>query len=94
MAEFHGRPFPVHLLDQLVAGGIREVALCRGYRGDEIWAKLGDTYGPLNLRNSHEDEPLGTGGALRLALPWLHLDPLMVMNGDSWINADFQSYLA
>ncbi len=94
MAEFHGRPFLVYLLDQLVAGGVREVVLCTGYRGDEIGTKLGDTYGPLHLRYSHEDEPLGTGGALRLALPWLHSDPVMVMNGDSWIDADFQSYLA
>lgn len=94
MAEFHGRPFLAYLLDQLVAGGVREVVLCTGYRGDEIRAKLGDTYGPLHLGYSHEDVPLGTGGALRLALPWLHSDPVMVMNGDSWIDADFQSYLA
>jgi D-glycero-alpha-D-manno-heptose 1-phosphate guanylyltransferase len=94
MAELHGRPFLVYLLDQLVAGGVREVVLCTGYRGDEIRAKLGDTYGPLHLGYSHEDVPLGTGGALRLALPWLRSDPVMVMNGDSWIDADFQSYLA
>lgn len=94
MAELHGRPFLVYLLDQLVAGGVREVVLCTGYRGDEIQAKLGDTYGPLHLGYSHEDVPLGTGGALRLALPRLHSDPVMVMNGDSWIDADFQSYLA
>jgi D-glycero-alpha-D-manno-heptose 1-phosphate guanylyltransferase len=94
MAEFHGRPFLAYLLDQLVAGGVQRVVLCTGYRGEEIRTRLGAAYGPVQLTYSHEDEPLGTGGALRLALPWLHSDPVMVMNGDSWIDTDLQSYLA
>jgi len=94
MAEFHGRPFLAYLLDQLVAGGVPKVVLCTGYRGEEIRTRLGDAYGPAPLTYSHENEPLGTGGALRLALPVLDSDPVMVMNGDSLIEADFQDYLA
>jgi len=94
MAEFHGRPFLAYLLDQLVAGGVQKVVLCTGYRGEEIRTRLGDAYGPMPLAYSHEDEPLGTGGALRLALPVLDSDPVMVMNGDSLIEADLQDYLA
>jgi NDP-sugar pyrophosphorylase family protein len=94
MAEFHGRPFLAYLLDQLVAGGVQKVVLCTGYRGEEIRTRLGDAYGPVPLTYSHEDEPLGTGGALRLALPVLDSDPVMVMNGDSLIEADLQDFLA
>lgn len=94
MAEFHGRPFLAYLLDQLVVGGVQKVVLCTGYRGEEIRTRLGDVYGPIPLTYSHEDEPLGTGGALRLALPVLDSDPVMVMNGDSLIEADLQDYLA
>ncbi len=94
MAEFHGRPFLTYLLDQLVAVGVRNVVLGTGYRGEEIRTHLGDAYGSAHLTYSHEDQPLGTGGALRLALPLLDSDPVMVMNGDSLIEADFKGYLA
>jgi NDP-sugar pyrophosphorylase family protein len=94
LAEFHGRPFLTYLLDQLVAVGVPRVVLCTGYRGEEIRTRLGDAYGPVPLTYSHEDKPLGTGGALRLALPVLDSDPVMVMNGDSLIEADLQDYLA
>ena len=94
LAEFHGRPFLAYLLDQLVAAGVPKVVLCTGYRGEEIRTRLGDAYGPVPLRYSHEDKPLGTGGALRLALPLLDSDPILVMNGDSLIDADLPDYLA
>ena len=40
-----------------------------------------------------EDVPLGTGGALRLALPLIKSDTVMVMNGDSYVNADLNAFL-
>ncbi len=94
MAEFHGRPFLAYLLEQLVAAGILKAVLCTGYRAEEIRSRLGAAYGPLSLTYSHEDEPLGTGGALRLALPGLDSDPVLVLNGDSLIEADLPDYLA
>ena len=94
LAEFHGRPFLAYLLDQLVAAGVPKVVLCTGYRGEEIRTRLGDAYGPVPLTYSHEDKPLGTAGALRLALPRLDSDPVLVMNGDSLIDADLPDYLA
>jgi NDP-sugar pyrophosphorylase family protein len=94
LAEFHGRPFLAYLLDQLVAAGVPKVVLCTGYRGEEVRTRLGDAYGPVPLAYSHEDQPLGTGGALRLALPLLDSDPVLVMNGDSLIEADLPAYLA
>jgi mannose-1-phosphate guanylyltransferase len=37
---------------------------------------------------------MGTGGALRLTLPRLSGGPVLVMNGDSWVNADLGAFLA
>jgi NDP-sugar pyrophosphorylase family protein len=42
---------------------------------------------------SREPAPLGTGGALRLALPLLGTDPVMAMNGDSLCAADLGEFL-
>ena len=38
----------------------------------------------MRVRYSREDEPLGTGGALKLAEPLLS-DPVVVLNGDSYV---------
>ena len=67
LAPVAGRPFLSYLLDQVGAAGIRRVVLCTGYLGDQIRTVFGDTYEEIDLVYSHETEPLGTGGALRLA---------------------------
>ncbi len=45
------------------------------------------------LLYSPEEEPLGTGGALRHALPLLDTDPVLVLNGDTYCNLDIGKFL-
>jgi D-glycero-alpha-D-manno-heptose 1-phosphate guanylyltransferase len=59
---------------------------------EKIRAALGERYRNLHLSYSKEDEPLGTGGAVRLALNHEVSDPMLVMNGDSFIQADFREF--
>lgn len=94
LAEVRGHPFLTYLLDHLADAGIRRVVLCTGYKGDLIRAMFGDSYGELDLVYSQESEPLGTGGALRLALPFFESDPVLVMNGDSLCRVDLGAFLA
>jgi NDP-sugar pyrophosphorylase family protein len=93
LAEVLGRPFLTYLLDQLSSAGAQEVILCTGYMGDRVQEVYGDVYKSLHLLYSQEEEPLGTGGALRLALPRFKSDTVLVMNGDSYIHADLSSYV-
>jgi D-glycero-alpha-D-manno-heptose 1-phosphate guanylyltransferase len=86
------RPFLAYLLDQLVAAGARDVVLCTGYLGDPIRILFGESYGTLCLRYSQESTPLGTAGALRLALPLFKSDPVLVMNGDSYCEANLGDF--
>ncbi len=85
MAPVAGVPFLQLLLEDLKAQGIEEVILGTGYLAEQIeaffrkGAKLG-----LRLHYSREHEPLGTGGALKLAEPSLS-DPVVVLNGDSYV---------
>jgi NDP-sugar pyrophosphorylase family protein len=92
LAPVHGRPFLFYLVDQLAQAGVREVVLCTGYQAEMIEAELGERYKSLSLRYSREDEPLGTGGALRLALPHCSSDPILAMNGDSFMDADLAAF--
>jgi D-glycero-alpha-D-manno-heptose 1-phosphate guanylyltransferase len=88
LAEVAGRPFLAYLLDQVAEAGFRDVVLCTGWRADVVEHALGSAHGPLRLRYSPEKEPLGTAGALRHALPLLEGETVLVMNGDSFCDAD------
>lgn len=93
LAEISGKPFLAYLFDQLLNLGIRKVVLCSGYMADKIEACFGDSYGSLGLLYSKEDQPLGTGGAIRLAMPYFRSDAVLVMNGDSYIDVDLEAYV-
>jgi D-glycero-alpha-D-manno-heptose 1-phosphate guanylyltransferase len=92
LASVGARPFLVYLFDQLVAAGVRDVVLCTGYLGDPIRTRFGESYGTLRLSYSQESSPLGTAGALRLALPLFKSNPVLVMNGDSYCEANLREF--
>lgn len=110
LAEIRGRPFLSYLLDQLSAVDVRYVVLCTGYMGEQVQAKFGDSYGSLRIAYSQEPSPQGTAGALRSALPLLKprlsfgpkhskakvnvLDSVLVMNGDSFCEANLRAFWA
>jgi NDP-sugar pyrophosphorylase family protein len=72
-----------------VAQGIREVVICAGHLGEQIEAFAGDgsRFG-CSIVYSHDGNTLlGTGGALRRALPLLG-ECFFVMYGDSYLTAN------
>lgn len=86
LIEVAGEPFLAHQLRLLHALGLREIVLCCGYLGDQIeaFAEDGRRFG-LSIACSHDgNQPLGTGGALRAALPLLG-SRFLVLYGDSWL---------
>ena len=92
LAEVCKKPFLSYLLDQLAVTGFKYVVLCTGYLGDKVKRVFGDEYGPLHLAYSQEKEPLGTAGALRLAMPLFKSDSILVMNGDSYCWTDLEAF--
>ncbi len=94
LAPVGGRPFLTYLLDPLSAAGVRKVVLCTGYLAEQVHSAVGERYGDLQILYSQENQPVGTGGALRLALPLLESDPVLVMNGDSYCDLDLPAFLA
>jgi D-glycero-alpha-D-manno-heptose 1-phosphate guanylyltransferase len=93
LAQVHARPFLMFLLDQLAAADFRSVVFCIGYLGEQIQRTFGETYKSLRILYSQEPKPLGTGGALRFALPQITSDPVLVLNGDSFCGIDLKSYV-
>ena len=81
-----GRPFIHWQLELLASQGIDQVVLCIGHLGEQIRRSVGDACAlGLSARYSHDGHALlGTGGALRHALPLLGPE-FFVLYGDSYL---------
>jgi MurNAc alpha-1-phosphate uridylyltransferase len=92
LVEVAGRPFILRQLDYLRRQAVGRVVLCVGFLGEQIEAIVGDG-STLGLSVSYsQDWPalMGTGGALKQALPLLDLE-FLVLYGDSYLPIDFGS---
>jgi NDP-sugar pyrophosphorylase family protein len=91
LLEVGGKPFLEHQLDILREQGIRRVVLCVGFLGEQIQGQFGDgsAYGVELLYSFDGPVLLGTGGAIRQALPLLG-EMFFVLYGDSYLNIDFR----
>jgi N-acetyl-alpha-D-muramate 1-phosphate uridylyltransferase len=90
-----GRPFIFHQLELLRSQGVRRVVLCVGHLGEQIVSAVGDgrQFG-LDVGYSFDgSRPLGTGGALKRAIPALGAD-FFVLYGDSYLPCSFATVQA
>jgi NDP-sugar pyrophosphorylase family protein len=87
-----GRPFIHWQLALLAKQGVTQVVLCAGHLGEQIQAAVGDGSAfDMTLRYSFDGAPLlGTGGALKRALPMLGA-AFFVLYGDSYLRCSFSA---
>ncbi|MGL4550521.1 MAG: nucleotidyltransferase family protein [Gemmataceae bacterium] len=88
LAPVNGRPYLFLLLDQLADAGVGRVVLLVGHRAGMVRDALGERYRGMRLLYSEEATPLGTGGAVRHALPLLTAPRVLLLNGDSYCECD------
>ena len=86
LLEVGGVPFLAHQISRLAAAGVEHVVLATSYHADLFEPVLGDgsAWG-VRLSYVQEQEPLGTGGAIRNVAGALTDDPeaaIVVLNGD------------
>ena len=90
-----GEPFLAHQLRLLHAGGVRRAVLCVGFLGEMIEREFGEgaAFG-IELRYAFDGPRLlGTGGALRAALPLLG-EEFFVLYGDSYLPIEYGAVAA
>ncbi len=92
LATVAGRPFIFFLLDWLEKAGVKLCVLCTGIGHEQIESALSGWYGEMKLVYSREDSRLGTGGALRLALPLFNSKTVLALNGDSFCSISLKSF--
>jgi len=90
MALVAGRPFLEYVLDYLIHQGIQKVVLSVGYLSEAIGLHFEERYRSLTLTYATETHPLGTGGAIRLAMQDVTATEVAVLNGDSIFLANLQ----
>jgi NDP-sugar pyrophosphorylase family protein len=93
LAHIGKRPFLEILFRQLKRHEFNRVILAVGYQNDLIRSRFGEQAHGLKIHYSIESTPLGTGGALRNALGLSDSNTLLVMNGDSYTDADLSLFL-
>jgi NDP-sugar pyrophosphorylase family protein len=90
-----GRPFIFHQLELLREQGVGRVVLCLGHMGEQIRTAVESGLAPgLAVSYSFDGgRLLGTGGALRQAMPLLG-EECFVLNGDSYLPCSLQQIQA
>ena len=93
LAPVAGKPFLDYLLSHLAQVGVRRVILSIGYLGEQIKQRYGHHHGQLSIVYCEEDQPLGTGGALKQALALSTTSYTLALNGDTLLQFDPRPFL-
>jgi mannose-1-phosphate guanylyltransferase len=87
------RPQLAYTFEHLRRHGVTRAIVSCGYLPTQIQEHFGERYGDLRLEYKVEEEPLGTGGAIRFAAEGLD-EPFLALNGDSLREADLAALVS
>lgn len=88
MAMIGKKPFLHYIIEFLQKRGIEHFIFSVGYLHEIIEKYIVQNYPDLNVTNSLESEPLGTGGAIKLAAHKAFEKDVLVCNGDTLYQID------
>ena len=95
MAPVAGKPFLWYLLRYLTRFDVNRVILSVGYLREVIFEwidEVRDTF-PFEFDYAVEEEPLGTGGGIKLALGKAESDNIVILNGDTFFDVDLNQLM-
>lgn len=91
MAPIGDKPFLEYILKYLQKNGITRVILSVGYKWETIKEYFGYKWENIELVYSVEDEPLGTGGAIKKAITQVKNEKVYIINGDTFFDVDLKN---
>jgi D-glycero-alpha-D-manno-heptose 1-phosphate guanylyltransferase len=92
MAGINGKPFLEFLLDRLIQFGFEHVILSVGYMHEHIMDHFKTKYKSLKISYAIENEPLGTGGGIKMAMMQANSENVLVLNGDTMFMIDLEAF--
>ncbi len=94
MAPINGRPFLEYQMDYWIEQGVSDFILAVGYLYQNIISHFGSKYSSARIRYVIEEQPLGTGGALLLAIKEVNkYRPFLLLNGDTFFEVDLKELI-
>ena len=93
MALINGRPFLEYQFNYFEEQGVSDVILSVGYKRELIMEHFGEQYRDIHIRYAVEEEPMGTGGGIRLAMWKIRGKRAIAMNGDSLFRIDLREMM-
>ncbi|MFZ1785706.1 MAG: nucleotidyltransferase family protein [Ferruginibacter sp.] len=91
MAPVADKPFLFFVIEYLLSQGIDKFIFSLGYKSELITKYLDDQYPSLNKQYAIEEEPLGTGGAIKLACGLTADEQVLILNGDTIFKANLDT---
>ena len=83
MAPVNGRPFIDYVMEYFLSQKIEKFIFALGYKSEVLQNYLSEKHGHLSLKFSLEEEPLGTGGAIKRACSKASGENVFITNGDT-----------
>jgi len=90
MAPIKGKPFLEYILNYISSFNVSKVHLAVGYKYEVIQTYFGNNFNGLELNYVIEDNPLGTGGAIKKALEKVESNNVFIVNGDTFFELNFE----
>lgn len=94
MAPVAGKPFLYYILSHLQKQGIERFVFAVGYKSESIEDYIKKYFPTINSVFSKEEEPLGTGGAIKLACSHVLEKTVLVVNGDTLFSINITKLIA
>ncbi len=91
MAAVGGKPFLEFIFEFLKKQGVKSVVLAVSYKYEVIQEHFKNEFLGIKIKYSIEQEPLGTGGAIKEALKLCEEEQIFVLNGDSIFEIDLKN---
>lgn len=91
LAKIDGKPFIAILIDFIASQGGKRFILCTGHGAENVEKEIGQLFPSLEILFSKEDEPLGTGGAIKKGSGLVKTKQFLAMNGDCFCPIDYNA---
>jgi D-glycero-alpha-D-manno-heptose 1-phosphate guanylyltransferase len=92
MASVNNHPFLYYIFLQLQKNQVKHVILSLGYKHEKIVEWIEKNQFNCLISYAIEDEPLGTGGAIKMALNKVKTKEVLILNGDTFFDIDIKDF--
>jgi len=93
MAPVNENPFLWYIFRWIKQYPVDKLIISAGYKAENIKSCFGDIVFDIPVEYAVEENPLGTGGAVRYALQRTSGDDIIVLNGDTYFPVDLRKLI-